>query len=173
MSGSPVVSVAPKRPSRIEWVCRAFCFVALLMMLGVVAAEVVLRSVFSFSLGFEDEMSSYFLVMLCFFALTVTYANNGFHRVEFVINLMSPRGRQIMKLVADVLMLVFIATLVWQFVRVELQAIRLQSLSATVLRTPQWIPMLSMAVGTGLFLVSLLVSIFAAARAIVRPGAAE
>ena len=150
----------------IEDVCRWIAATALVMMLVVVAAEVVLRSMFSVSLGFADEVSAYFLVMLCFFALAVTHARGGFHRVEFVVALLPPRGRAVMKLLAELLTLGFAAVLIWQFAKVELQAWQLGSVSPTVLQTPQWIPMLSMVVGTSLFFLSLLLSIVRTALAI-------
>lgn len=150
----------------IEWLCRALCFVALMLMLTVVGAEVLLRSIFSFSLGFADEIAAYLLVLLCFFSLSVTHANNGFHRVDFAVNMLPPRGQQIMKLIADLLFMGFMAVLIWQFARVELQAIRLGSLSPTILRTPKWIPMLSMVTGSTLFFISLALSVFSSGRAI-------
>lgn len=166
-SSSKSADTAPgTTPFSIVWICQALCFVALMIMLGVVGSEVILRSIFSYSLGFADEIAAYLLVLLCFFALSVTHANNGFHRVDFAVNMLPPRGQKIMKLVADLLFMGFMAVLIWQFARVELQAIRLGSLSPTILRTPKWIPMMSMVVGSTLFFISLALTVFSLAREI-------
>lgn len=156
----------------IEVLCRWLCGAALVLMLLVVASEVVLRTLFSASLGFADEVSAYLLVMLCFFALSVTHARNGFHRVEFLVDLLPPRGQAFMRLIAEIITIIFIAVLVWQYARVELQAIRLNTMAPTVLRTPQWIPMLSMVVGTALFLLSVIRSSAVSFMRICRPDAA-
>jgi TRAP-type C4-dicarboxylate transport system permease small subunit len=88
--------------------------------------------------------------------LSVTYSNEGFHRIELA---KGKRRKAALRLLADLVAIVFAAVLVWQFWRVELQAFRLNSLSPTVLRTPMWIPMIPMLLGAAMFLLRIAIGI--------------
>jgi TRAP-type C4-dicarboxylate transport system permease small subunit len=140
----------------IDACCHFLSVSALVVLIAVVAAEVLLRSMFATSLGFADEISGYLLVALCFIGLSVTYGNDGFHRIELA---KSKRRKAVFRFLADVVAFVFAAVLVWQFWRVELQAFRLDSLSPTVLRTPLWIPMIPMLLGATMFLLRIAIGI--------------
>lgn len=158
------LSNAPAKPASslsagIERICLVVSFIAIGLMFLVVALEVVLRAGFSKSLGISDELSAYFLVMLCFFSLSVTYARNGFHRVDFAMEMLPGRGFALSRIVGDIISMAFFAVLIWQFTRMEIQAYQLNSMAPTLLRTPQWIPMLSMVVGSSLLFISLALSV--------------
>ena len=127
----------------MELLCRILLS-AMVLMVGV---EVIGRAFFSFSLQFADEVSSYLLLAITFLSLSVSYVHGQFHHVEFILNKLSGRRRAILVVVFDLLALIFLTILVWQFIRIELLTIESGERAATFLATPLWVPRAAMVIG--------------------------
>lgn len=137
--------VIPEGP--LERLCRWVCRFCLVGMVGLIAVELVARGFFHFSLEFADEVCAYLLVALTFISLPVSQAADSFHRVEFVLQRMSPRGRAAMFLAFNLLALLFAVVLDIYLFRVVLQSQQQDAMAMSVLMTPLWIPQLAMPLG--------------------------
>jgi len=84
---------------------------ALLVLVG--SAQVISRYVLGFSLPWSEELIRYAF----FWSVMLTaglVAGDGAHlKVDYVSDVLSPRGRKILRSFNDVLMLVFAAALIW------------------------------------------------------------
>jgi TRAP-type C4-dicarboxylate transport system permease small subunit len=131
----------------LERACRWACRLCLVGMVMLIAIELVTRAFFNYSLEFVDEVCAYLLVALSFISLAVSQAADGFHRVEFVLQRMSPRGRVAMFLAFNLLSLLFAVVLDIYLFRVVLQSYQQEAMAMSVLNTPLWIPQLTMPIG--------------------------
>ncbi len=140
----------------LERVCRWVCRLCLVGMVVLIAIELVTRGFFDYSLEFVDEVCAYLLVALSFISLAVSQAADSFHRVEFVLQRLSPRGRIAMFLAFNLLSLLFAAVLDFYMLRVTLQSYQQEAMAMSVLNTPLWIPQLAMPIGLTALCVTLL-----------------
>ena len=123
-----------------EWIV-----VGLVAMMG---AEMVVRSLFGWSIQFSNEIGGYSLVAITFLSLASGQLMHAYHRVHFVEARMSPFGRAAMRLAFDAAALVVSAVLLAELVRFEWITFNSGDVAATSLMTPQWIPRLAMPIGT-------------------------
>lgn len=140
-----------------EMVCQA----ALVLMMAMIGAEVVVRTLAGYSFEVTDELGGYLLVTVTFLSFSVCHVEHSYHRVELIQARLSERARAWSELLFDLLSFGFAATLLWQTARLALMAWSNGETAPTNLMTPLWIPYLSMPLGSGLLCVTLL-------RALVR-----
>lgn len=148
----------------VEKICRFLCEVALLVMIIVVGFDIVSRTIFNYSLEVSDEVGGYMLVALAFFSLAVTQVNDGFHRVEFLQDLLSERGRLLSRIIFDIVTLVFIGILFWIFASFGLGSWRFGNTAPTTLMTPLWLAQLPMSLGLVAFALAILRTITSSVR---------
>ncbi|MDB5860703.1 MAG: tripartite AtP-independent periplasmic transporter subunit DctQ [Ramlibacter sp.] len=128
-------------------VCRGFgewIVVGLVVMMG---AEMVVRSLFGWSIQFSNEIGGYALVAVTFLALASGQLLHAYHRVHFVEARLSPRGRAWLRLGFDAASLAVSLVLLGELVRFEWITFNSGDVAATSLMTPQWMPRLVMPVG--------------------------
>jgi TRAP-type C4-dicarboxylate transport system permease small subunit len=143
--GSPA---APRlKESIVERACKLACVAALVVMLVVIGADIVTRSLFNFSFEISDELGGYMLVVISFVSLPVCQISGSFHHVELVQSRLSPFARAVSHVIFDVLSLAFCALLLWQLTRFELSSFRFGDRAPTYLATPLWIPQIAMMLG--------------------------
>ena len=135
---------SPVEVTRLDSVMELLCRILLSAMVLMVGVEVIGRAFFSFSLQFADEVSSYLLLAITFLSLSVSYVHGQFHHVELF----------------DLLALIFLTILVWQFIRIELLTIESGERAATFLATPLWVPRAAMVIGG----IALLLAVLRSAR---------
>lgn len=128
--------------------------VILLMILIVI--ELVARGVFSWSMQVTTELGGYALVAISFLSMSTCLVNHSYHRVHFVENRLSPRGKAWLRLIFDGLALAGISILVWQCVRFEWLSWQSGDVAPTNLMTPFWGPRLFLVIGFAGLAVSLL-----------------
>lgn len=145
----------PAAEGILERFCRLLCVVSILVMLGVVGLEIVTRTLFNHSFQISDEMAGYMLICLAFFSLSVTQANDGFHRVEVLQNLLPPRGQIVSRILFDLVTLVFACVLIWLFYKLTNSSFRFGPTAPTMLATPLWIPQTAMVLGMAAFVASI------------------
>lgn len=128
-------------------ICR---WLSQLMVVGLVAmmgVEMVVRSLFGWSIQFSSEVGGYSLVAIAFLSLGSGQVLHAYHRVHFVENRMSPRGRAMLRLVFDLASLCVAVVLTAEFVRFEWLTWKSEDVAATSLMTPLWLPRLAMPIG--------------------------
>jgi TRAP-type C4-dicarboxylate transport system permease small subunit len=139
---------APRlKESIIERACKLACVAALIVMLVVIGADVLTRSLFNFSFEISDELGGYMLVVITFVSLPVCQINDSFHHVELVQSRLSPFARAVSHVIFDLLSLTFCALLFWQLTRFELSSFRFGDRAPTYLATPLWMPQIAMMLG--------------------------
>jgi TRAP-type C4-dicarboxylate transport system permease small subunit len=153
----------------VERLCAIICAVALTVMLLLIGTDVFTRAVLNFSYEVSDELAGYMLVAVAFLSLSVCHVNGSFHHVDFVHQRLSPRGRILLRLGLELLMLWVAAVLLWQYVRLELASWRFGEKAPTYLETPLWLPRLLLVAGMAALCWSLLRTILAALRELRAP----
>ena len=148
----------------VEKVCLWLAGIALLVLVALVCAEVVARSVFHFSFEFVEEVGGYLLATLSFCALAPALAAGSFHRVEFIQQRMSATARRIAEMMFLSLALVFTLVMTWFLTRFVWRSYAQQDVAPTALQTPLWIPELSMTIGMGAMAITLAAALVAQAR---------
>ena len=139
----------------VERVCKWASEAALVIMLGVIGADVVTRYLFNFSFEIADELGGYMLVVMTFVSLSVCQVTNSFHQVELIQARLGARGRALSAAIFDALAFAFSGLLLWHFIRLELSSWRFGERAPTYLETPLWIPRLAMAIGVAVLLFSI------------------
>lgn len=148
----------------VERACRLACALALAAMLALIGVDVFTRAVLNFSYEVSDELAGYLLVAVAFLSLSVCHVSGSFHRVDFVQERLSARGRVALRLALEALMLFAAALLLWQYVRLELASWRFGEKAPTYLETPLWLPRLLLVFGAAALCWSLLRTMTAEVR---------
>lgn len=118
-----------------------------LAMTLLIAAEVICRALFGFSLMIVEEVGGYLLVALVFLGMGVALHDGVLFRAEFVINALGERARLVLQCVFDAICLAGMAMLSWQLgVQVYESYVR-GVRAATTLATPLYLPQLFMVAG--------------------------
>jgi TRAP-type C4-dicarboxylate transport system permease small subunit len=133
--------------SRLEWAFRWLAQITVILVIIIIAVEIVVRSLFGWSLQATNELGGYALAAIAFLGLPTCQVQHAFHRVHFLDARLSARGRAILRLVFDVLSLLCALILTWQFFRFERITWRSGDVAATNLMTPLWAPRLVMLLG--------------------------
>ncbi len=118
--------------------------VGLVVMMG---AEMVVRSLFGWSIQASNEVGGYALVAITFLSLGSGQLLHAYHRVHFVENKLSPVGRARLRLALDLGSTLVALVLLYVMVRFELTTWRSGDVAATDLQTPLWVPRLFMPIG--------------------------
>ena len=135
------------REDRLEWVFRWVTQIIVVLLMVIIGAEVIVRSVFASSLQVTNELGGFALVALTFLSMSTCQVNHAYHRVHFLDARLSARGRATLRLVFDALSLVVALILVWQFARFEIISFKSGDVTSSNLMTPFWIPRAVMVIG--------------------------
>lgn len=138
--------------------------IAILAMAGITAAEVIARSFFNVSFELADELGGYLLVAAVFLGLGPALAGGAMLRVEMVEQRLPAPVRRMLDVVFHLLALAVSCIAffwIWQHVA---SSIRRETVAATWLETPLWIPQLAMPAGMALLIATLLVSLVRSVR---------
>lgn len=129
---------------------RACRFVSDWIVVGLVAmmgAEMLVRSLFGWSIQFSNEVGGYALVAITFLSLASGQLMHAYHRVHFVENKLSVKGRAWLRMVFDIGALAVTLVLLGELVRFEWITWQSGDVAATSLMTPQWMPRMVMPIG--------------------------
>lgn len=126
-----------------RWITEAI----IVLLTAMVGVELVVRGGFSWSLQATAELGGYAVVAITFLSMSTCLVNHSYHRVHFVENRLSPRGKALLRLVFDLLSLVVSLVLAWQCARFELITWHSGDVAPTNLMTPYWLPRLVMVIG--------------------------
>ncbi|MCD0502178.1 TRAP transporter small permease subunit [Bordetella petrii] len=126
-----------------RWASQALV-IGLVLMMGV---EMLVRSVFGWSIQFSNELGGYALVAITFLSLASGQLLHAYHSVHFLENRLGPRGQARLKLLFDLLATAVTLVLLVELARFEWLSWKSGDVAATTLMTPLWLPRLAMPLG--------------------------
>jgi TRAP-type C4-dicarboxylate transport system permease small subunit len=133
-----------------DWFTGACRWVSDWLVVGLVSmmcAEMLVRSLFGWSIQFSNEVGGYALVAITFLSLGSGQLLHAYHRVHFIENKLSPAGRAWLRLGFDLGALLVAAVLLAELVRFEWITWNSGDVAATSLMTPMWVPRIVMPIG--------------------------
>jgi TRAP-type C4-dicarboxylate transport system permease small subunit len=154
-------SPAEGLPARVGRFFGEWIVVGLMAMMGV---EMVVRSLFGWSIQWSNEIGGYALVAITFLALGSGQLLHAYHRVHFLDQRLPPAGRAALRLAFDLGAAAVTAVLLFEFVRFEWITWQSGDVAATSLMTPLWLPRLMMPLGVLLLAWALLRTVAADLR---------
>ena len=158
------------REDRLEWGFRWVTQIIVVLLMAIIGAEIVVRSLFGGSLQVTNELGGFALVALTFLSMSTCQVNHAYHRVHFLDTRLSPRGRAALRLVFDFLSLLVTLILVWQFARFEIISWKSGDVTSSNLMTPFWIPRTVMVLGVAGLAITLLRTIRGDLRRLAAAG---
>jgi TRAP-type C4-dicarboxylate transport system permease small subunit len=151
-AGDPVVDSVDEdmfspRETWLEVVTRWVIQVAVLLLVLMMGVEMIVRSLFGWSLQVTNELGGYALVVITFFGLSSGQAGHAFHRMHLLDEHIGAKGRALLRLVFDGATAVVAILLFEEFARFAWITYQSGDVAATVLLTKLWIPRLAMPLG--------------------------
>lgn len=119
----------------------------LIALVLLICIDVMLRSLTNVSLGFTEEISGYFVVMLTFFGASLGLRSGALFRVVVVSNLMRPHAQVVLTRLFICVALLCCGVLARVSFNLVLSSFSRGKFSPTVLQTPVWIPQLLLPLG--------------------------
>ena len=98
------------------------------------------------------ELSVYCVLVAGFLGMSVTYAAGKHIHVDIVLSHLSARTRCYIELFTTIVGIFFCAVFVMQSLDMALLSYEMDNTSPSTLRTPMWIPQMSLPIGMGLLL---------------------
>ncbi len=133
--------------NKLSWFGEILAEIAACVLAVVVTLGVVLTYVFKTSDVFSVEVSTYLLVFICFASVAYILRENRHVVVDAILELLSPKARLKMELVASILTLVFCSILTWKAAGVGFLNYQRGFRSASLVSLPLWIPFLIITLG--------------------------
>lgn len=152
--------------ARLIFIQKRLCEMLIIAMVLVIAAEVVCRGFFNFSLQIAHEVAGYLLVAATFLGIGISLHDRALFRVEFLYSRLPARGQHGLQLVFDLLALGFGVVLDQQLIRLVMSSYARGVREATILATPLYVPQIVMPVGVSLMIIVLLAHIWGNFRAL-------
>lgn len=140
----------------LAWLEWAFLWIAALALAGItlmVMAAIVTRT-FGFPLHFANEYGEYLMAASVFLALPAITARREHLAAEFLVVLCGPRGRARLRLLADVVLMLFSIGLLALTARMAWVSYAQELRSQGLMSTPMYIPQAAMVAGCLLLLMS-------------------
>ena len=150
-----VLSLIEKISLVLGYISGGFAF----LMMVIIGYDVVMRHVFDDPTIWADEVSCYLLVGVTFLGAAYTLRMDGHVRIETITDRLGQKTRTRLEFVTDVLSLVFLAIFARQAYWLVKDSYASIKISATLLRTPLYLPQLLFAIGLTWFSLQLLVHI--------------
>jgi TRAP-type C4-dicarboxylate transport system permease small subunit len=126
-------------------------------MAVIIFVDVSMRYLLNSPLVWAFETCEYLLAVAALFSFAIAFQKNRHLRIEIFVEKLPPRVQYWNRLGMLVLATAFTAIWAWQSVMFVWESFRLGRLSQ-VLRFPQWIPQLSLIVGTAALFLAVLVA---------------
>jgi TRAP-type C4-dicarboxylate transport system permease small subunit len=128
-----------------SWVVRVVAMAMIIAMTGVSGLEIGARAFLGISLAWAQEVSILAAMWVYFFAYALVAKQHDYIRVEFLVGLLPPAGRQAVALAGRFVIIGFYATVCWYSVK----TVGFLSLFHTdVLELPEYLFVLPLLLGT-------------------------
>jgi C4-dicarboxylate transporter DctQ subunit len=133
--------------NKLSWLGETLAEIGTCVLAVVVIWGVVLTYVFKSSDIFSVEMSEYLLVFICFVSIPYILREGRHVRVDALVELLSPKSRWRVELIASILAMGFCVLVVWKAAGVTLLNYQRGFRSASLVSLPLWIPYLIITLG--------------------------
>lgn len=151
---SPRSIVVTEKISRL---CVLFSGILLLLAVGLIGVEVVLRKAFSLSVGGADELSSYALAICISWSLGYALLHKAHIRIDVLYCKLSDKCKAALDILSLLSLIAFMAPLTFFAFSVLNVSISRNSTANTPLQTPLWIPQGLWFLGLLAFLVTIVI----------------
>lgn len=156
-SGQHIQDAGPAAPlfNLLDRVVGVLTCVMLIALVLLVALEVLLRSVFGYSLGFVEEVTGYLVVALTLFGAAKAVRGNSLFQVQVVFDALPLSVKRVLGILFSLIAIAICVVLAWKTLDLVGSSFSRGKFAPTVLRTPLWIPQMLLPIGfvvIGLFL---------------------
>jgi len=145
---------------RITNVVGVFAGVLLFVPAIMVFYEVIMRGVFNAPTEWSMELSVYCVLIAGFLGMPVAYGAGKHIKVDIFTAKLSPKSSCLLEIAASVIGAIFCLVFFIEAVDMAALSYDLDRRSPDTLRTPLWIPQMSMPIGIGLLFLHFLGTIF-------------
>lgn len=114
--------------------------------------EVVMRGLFNAPTEWSIELSVYCVLIAGFLGMSVTYGAGKHIRVDIFLCNLSERTRCYIEVFTTIVGIFFCIVFVMQSFDMAMLSLEMDNTSPSTLRTPMWIPQMSLPIGIGLLL---------------------
>ncbi|MFN7090527.1 MAG: TRAP transporter small permease [Allorhizobium sp.] len=142
-SAGPLFDIVARAVSALT----ALVLVALVVL---VCAEAFLRGVANISLGFAEEVTGYFVVMLTLSGAALALRSGSLFQVHFLFQQLSTPVRAQVTRAFVIVSLMVCGVLAWKGYDVMMSSLERGKFAPTVLRTPLWVPQMLLPFGFSL-----------------------
>ena len=125
---------------KISSICVLFSGILLLLAVGLIGVEVVLRKVFTVSIGGADELSSYALAICISWSLGYALLHKAHIRIDVLYCKLSDKLKAGLDVLSLLSLIAFMAPLTFFAFSLLSVSIARNSTANTPLQTPMWIP---------------------------------
>ena len=121
--------------------------------------------------GFGEELSSYTLAYIIFFAGAMALKKGDFVRLYFLTKRLSSKYQNILSVLSFVIGLIVLSLYMQATIGMINESLTYAAVSPTALRVPLWIPQIGIAIGLAMMLLQVIVLLFQRAYGVFRPQA--
>jgi TRAP-type C4-dicarboxylate transport system permease small subunit len=151
---SKIIDVLTKIAGFIAGLC-------ILVTAFLIVYEIIVRGIFNSPTEWVLEISVYLILTAGFLGLAVAYRRNAHVRVDLITGRLDGRARCVLDTVTTLLGIVFFFVFMTESMDVVLTSIEFNRLSPSILRTPLWIPQMSLVIGGFLILMQMVRGVLA------------
>ena len=153
----------------LNQVGRSAAGVGLLVMTGLVTADVILRRLFNSPIIFADEVSGYLLVLVTMMGLGYTLQEDAHIQVTMIFDKISPKKRTFLKLGLCVIGIFYIVILLYLTGQLTWESYDRKAFAPTPSQTLLFPFQIAMPIGCGFFLFQMIVDLIHTALSIWAP----
>lgn len=143
--------------------------VGLLVMTGLVTADVILRRLFNSPIIFADEVSGYLLVLVTMMGLGYTLQEDAHIQVTMIFKAISPTRRTFLKLGLCIIGIFYTVILLYLTGQLTWESYSLKAFAPTPSQTPLFPFQIAMPIGCAFFLFQMIIEIINTALSIWTP----
>lgn len=133
----------------MAWLVQGLTSLALVSLVLLVTAEVALRGLFGYSLGFVEEVTGYLVVTLTLFGAALAVRSQSLFQVHVLFDAFPPGLKRGIATVFTLVAIAICVALAWKTVGLVESSWSRGKFAPTVLRTPLWIPQTVLPIGFG------------------------
>lgn len=142
---------------RIGALASELILASLVVMVNV---EIVMRNVFSITIGIVDELMGYFLVAIIFLGLGQAIREGALLRVDLFISFLAPWMQRVLDRIFAFVGVVIMSTYVFHLWNLVANSYRRGAVSGSAVAIPLWIPQSFMVIGSCLAVLGFAILIF-------------
>lgn len=143
--------------------------VALLVMTGLVTADVIVRRVLDFPILFADEVSGYLLVAVTFLGLGHTLKEGGHTQVRIFVDRLSPGKHVVLRIFWYVIGIIYVTIIVYMTSELTWESYKLRAFSPTPSQIILFPFQIVMPIGCLIFLLQMVAELIESVSSLTTP----